>query len=100
MSCGLADAEEWGLFLQNNKDPTLYNYDFLTFFKCMILFNSLSKPTTTKTYQPTISDTPKLLATYDDDARDYFQMATEICYLGKIKYPIPFLGHNTIMNNN
>ena len=83
MACGLADAEEWSLYLQDNEDQSVYNYDFLTFFKCMILFNSLSKPTTTKTYQPTISDTPKLLATYDDDARDYFQMATEICYLGK-----------------
>ena len=85
LACGLADAEEWGLFVNDNT----YDYDYLTFYKCKALINS--QPTTTTRrdsannwiYQQTDTATSKYLATYDDDARDYFQMATEICYLGK-----------------
>ena len=61
--CGLADSE--GLVSGD--------YDKLTYFKCMLLLNA------DKVYEDESTST----AIYENDVRDYFQLATEICYLGK-----------------
>ena len=61
--CGLADSEGFA------SD----DYDSLTYFKCMLLLNA------DKVYEDESTST----AYYEDDARDYFELATEICYLGK-----------------
>ena len=61
--CGLADSEGFA------SD----DYDELTYFKCMLLLNG----------DKVIEDESTSTALYENDARDYFQLATEICYLGK-----------------
>ena len=65
--CGLADMEEYTKFVNSNDQ---YDYDVLTYFKCMVMLNG------DKVYE--YDDT----AIYVNTARDYFQLATEICYLG------------------
>ena len=103
--CGLADSEEYS---QNSS-----NYDPLTYFKCMLLLNSnyVGKEIVYNYidygdygdysdyyddysnyyddyYYEDYNDGGYLEATslyvYESDVRDYFQLATEICYLGKV----------------
>ena len=111
--CGLADMEEWTKHSDSydyDSDSYSYDYDALTYFKCMVMLNgdkvyefedndnskstassstvssstaSTSTASTSTTSTSSISKESTSTAFYVNTARDYFQLATEICFLGK-----------------